>query len=79
MASDYKKNPFNKKFEISLNSEKEKNDFLQYLREVLENENDFYAKIIEVISLCAKVRLDDLVVVDEAVENQAFYMDRFIM
>jgi hypothetical protein len=79
ITTDYRNNPFNDSFELSLNSKQEKDAFLEYLKEVIDNKNDFYAKVLEIISLCAKVRLDGLVTVDENVESQAFYLDRFIM
>jgi hypothetical protein len=78
MATDYKNNFFNENFELLLNTRQEKNDFLNYLKEVIDGKNDFYAKVLEVIGLCAKVRLDGLDTVDETVENQSFYMDRFL-
>lgn len=74
--TDFRNNPFNEAFVLHLNTQDKKNDFINYLKEILIKDKDFYAKIIEIISLCSAVKIDGLEDVNGG--EHPFYMDRII-
>ena len=71
---DYKNNIFSDSYSIALKTKKEKDEYLDYLKLVIDKPSNFYAKIVEIYELCSKVKIEGLEVLDDNTEV-AFHID----